>query len=303
MFNKNPYLKLMLIIILVIGFGFLISCKQDSASKLKTKPGKESPTPDEYKEPVETAPQSDDRPTLKYTYRFIDSTDIPPVSIVIDDFGQIGGDLLQGYAELDESITFAVLPDLPNTEKTAKLANIYGHEVILHIPMQAQDTSQNPGKTFIKTGMDKSQVKDIIKGFLQQVPQAVGANNHMGSGVTSDYNTIYYVMDFLDSKGLFFLDSKTTTHSKVAAAAKELRADYAARDIFLDVPDVSNATMNAKLKELEKYKGRVEPVIIISHCHNQAKLVAMRSFITQLKAMGIRLIPLSDAVNKFVIPS
>jgi len=241
--------------------------------------------------------------TLKYEYQWLDSKDIPPVAIVIDDFGQIGGDLLQGFAELDSDITFAVLPDLPNTEKTAKLANIYGHEVILHIPMQAEDKNQNPGKTYIKTGMDKVDIKDIINGFLDQVPQAIGANNHMGSGVTADFSTIGSVVEILKKKRLFFLDSKTSSRSKVVNAASDLRADYCARDIFLDVPDVSNTTLNSKLQSLDKYRGRKEPVIIISHCHNQAKLVAMRSFVSNLKGMGIKLIPLSDAVNKFKLPS
>lgn len=241
--------------------------------------------------------------TLKYEYQWLDSKDIPPIAIVIDDFGQIGGDLLQEFAELDSDITFAVLPDLPNTQKTAKLANIYGHEVILHIPMQAVDKNQNPGKTYIKTGMDKNDIKDIVNNFLDQVPQAIGANNHMGSGVTADYKTVHSVMEILDSKKLFFLDSRTSVHSKVVNAASDLRADYCARDIFLDVPDVSNATLNKKLQSLDKYRGRKEPVIIISHCHNQAKLEAMRSFVSNLKGMGIKLIPLSDAVNKFKLPT
>jgi len=168
--------------------------------------------------------------------------------------------------------------------------------------MQAQDTKQNPGKLYIKVNQAKDDIKDIINDFLDQMPQAIGANNHMGSGTTADYNTILNVMEVLKKKGLFFLDSRTSAESKVANAAKELNVDYSARDIFLDVPDVSSSTINQKLKDLEKYRGRAEPVIIISHCHNQAKLTAMRSFISHLKGMGINLIPLSDAVRKFQTP-
>ena len=296
-----------LILILTAAILFLllfsaVSCKKDSASRDRQLPHQQLPE-EEYREEEEVPSAPQEQTTLRYTYRFLDSKDIPPVAIVIDDFGYIGGDLLQGFAELDPNITFAVLPDLPNTEKSAKLANIFGHEVILHVPMEEQSRSQNPGEKYIKIGMDKSDIKDIMKDFLSQVPQAVGANNHMGSGVTADYETIHAVMDILDSKGLFFLDSKTSAQSKVANAARDLKADYAARDIFLDVPDVSNATLNNKLKEIEKFRGRVEPIIIISHCHNRAKLTAMQTFVTHLQGMGIELIPLSDAVKRFKTPS
>jgi polysaccharide deacetylase 2 family uncharacterized protein YibQ len=278
----------------------LVSCKHESDKPRPSRETFKEQAPYVEEEPV-NPPQTTSQP-LKYEYRYLDSTDIPPVVIVIDDFGQIGGDLLQGYAELDENITFAVLPDLPNTAKAAKLANVYGHEVIIHIPMEAQDKSQNPGKTYIKAGADEKSIKNILNGFIDQIPQAVGANNHMGSAATADYEVMKSVLQTLDRNGLFFLDSKTSAASQVANAARDLDTEYTARDIFLDVPDVSPATLNSKLQQLHKYRGRVEPVIIISHCHNQAKLDAMRSFVAQLKALDIKLIPLSEAVGKFKLP-
>jgi polysaccharide deacetylase 2 family uncharacterized protein YibQ len=280
----------------------LSNCKSKPAEQQQEEEQQQD-KPKEHKEPATDTTETKTSSVDKYTYQWKESKDMPPVCIVIDDFGQIGGTLLEGFAKLDDNITFAILPDLPNTQKTAKMANIYGHEVILHIPMQALDTKQNPGKTYIHVGEDKADIKAAINGWLNQVPQAIGANNHMGSGVTSDYNTILATLEAMNKKGLFFLDSKTAPHSKVVNAASELGIEYAARDIFLDVPDVSAANLSAKLKELQKFKGRVEPVIIISHCHNQAKLDAMRSFVSQLQGMGIRLVPLSDAVKKFNLPA
>jgi polysaccharide deacetylase 2 family uncharacterized protein YibQ len=239
---------------------------------------------------------------IQYNYTWSADKNYPPIAIVIDDFGNVGGKLLQGFAELDEEVTFAVLPDLPNSALAAKTANIHGHEVILHIPMQALDTKQTPGKTYIRAEDSAGQITELINKYLDQVPQALGANNHMGSRTTGEYKAMKAVLQTLNSKGLFFLDSRTNPKSRVLNAVTDLKMSYAARDVFLDVPDVSTANLNAKLKELERFKGRREPVIIISHCHNQAKLDAMRSFIAQLKAMGIRLIPLSEAVNEFNQP-
>jgi polysaccharide deacetylase 2 family uncharacterized protein YibQ len=302
------YIRQSLIVLLgmsILGCLFVVSgCKPkadpDEAETEEITPETEYASPDTIKA---DSTKADNSATIKYTYNWSADKDFPPVAIVIDDFGYIGGNMLQGFAELDEAVSFAILPDLPNSKKTAQIANIHGHEVILHVPMQALDAGQSPGKTFIKAGDSKERITELLAGYLEQIPQAVGANNHMGSKATSDYQVMLNVLSTLHTKGLFFLDSKTNGKSKVINAATELKIDYAARDIFLDVPDVSATTLNAKLKELEKYRGRVEPVIIISHCHNQAKLDAMRSFVNQLKGMGVRLIPISDAVKKFSLPA
>lgn len=239
----------------------------------------------------ETLPES-------YSYQWIDSKDIPPVAIVIDDFGQISGDLLKGFAELDKNITFAILPDLPNSVYSSKLAHENGHEVIVHIPMEAVDKKQNPGKRYIKDGQNKEYTIELVNDFVKQIPHAIGANNHMGSGVTADYTLMHNIIKTLDRHGLFFLDSKTSSKSVAFNVAKDLGVGYAARDIFLDVPDVSTSTIDKKINELSKFKGRIEPIIVISHCHNKEKLVAMHYFIDKLKILGIKLVPISVAIKK-----
>lgn len=297
--SKQHLLIISFLILCLVSFS-VVSCKKDKDSPRTSK--QPTTTYEEIPLLTDSISEKHSQPPVKYQYTWINSDRIPPVCIVIDDFGQISGNLLQGFAELDESITFAILPDLPFTEKSAQIANIYGHEVIIHIPMQASDKNQNPGKRYIKVGQDAPSIKDLLDDFIKQIPQAVGANNHMGSGATADYDVIYTVIKHLDKKDLFFLDSKTTPQSKVPNVTKELKQYYIARDIFLDVPDVSNATINSKLKELERFRGRVEPIIIISHCHNQEKLVAMRNFVNHLKGMGIQLISVSEALRFFQTP-
>jgi len=300
MLNKTALVLLLVISLVAILLVSFPSCQKHKAEADKTL-SKTAPEP-AYQEPENSKPgaaQPGQESLLQYPYRWDKTQDYPPVAIVIDDFGIISGKLLQGFLDTDEEVTFSVLPDLSHTSETARQANIHGHEVILHIPMEALDASQNPGKVFISSHLDEGEVKILLTGFLNQVPQAIGANNHMGSRVTSELETMSYVMKVLDKQGLFFLDSRTNADSKAYQAAAQEGMDYASRDMFLDVPDVSPATIASKIKQLDRFKGRLEPVIVISHCHNQAKLEALRSFISQLKEKNIRLIPLSEAVTRF----
>jgi len=67
--------------------------------------------------------------------------------------------------------------------------------------------------------------------------------------------------------------------------------------MFLDVPDSSDATLAAKINSLGNFKGRREPIVIITHCHNRDKLAALQKFIAQIKGMGLKLTTLTRARN------
>jgi len=238
-----------------------------------------------------------------YQYSWSESDKMPPLVIVIDDFGQSSGQLLEDFAALPREVAFAILPDLPHSQTAARLADKTGHEVLIHIPMQAVDNKANPGKRYIKSGMGQTEIADLLQEFYAQMPNAIAANNHMGSATTADYSTMTYVLQELDELGLFFVDSATTSKSAVPSAAAKLGLKTGKRDIFLDVPDISDATLISKIQSLGKYKGRNEPIVIITHCHNRDKLIALQKFIAQVTDMGIELIPPSKLYKKLSPPA
>ena len=239
--------------------------------------------------------------SYKYTWSKTDA--MPPVVIIIDDFGQNAGQLLDDFSALPEEIAFSILPDLPYTQTAARLAGRTNHETLIHIPMQALDHKANPGKRYLQTGMDKYAISDLLQDFYAQIPNAIAANNHMGSEVTADLSTMISILEELDNLGLYFLDSATTNKSAAFTAAKNLGLKIGKRDIFLDVPDNSDATIISKIESLAKYKGRNEPVVIITHCHNREKLNALQKFLTQIDNMGIELISVSKLFRKLGYPT
>ena len=239
--------------------------------------------------------------SYKYTWSKTDA--MPPVVIIIDDFGQNAGQLLDDFSALPEEIAFSILPDLPYTQTAARLAGRTNHETLIHIPMQALDHKANPGKRYLQTGMDKYAISDLLQDFYAQIPNAIAANNHMGSEVTADLSTMISILEELDNLGLYFLDSATTNKSAAFTAAKNLGLKIGKRDIFLDVPDNSDATIINKIEGLAKYKGRNEPVVIITHCHNREKLIALQKFLTQIDNMGIELISVSKLFRKLGYPA
>ncbi len=251
--------------------------------------------PDELKEESQASQPGDQQPLEKYSYSWTDGAGIPDIVIIVDDFGNSGGALLSDFAKLPSEVAFAILPDLPFTRQSGELAAQYGHEVLIHVPMQPVSTSEKPGKNYIRTNTDADEISSLIADFSAQLPMAVAANNHMGSAVTADRDAMASVLRALHSRGLFFVDSATTAQSVSPSLARSLGFPALKRDIFLDVPDNSDATLAGKISSLGKYNGRREPIVIITHCHNRAKLDALQSFITQIQSMGLRLTTLSAA--------
>lgn len=273
-----------------------------ACNKKAEAPQKETIRTEEYQDakpivqPVDSLPA----PTpgmKKYKYTWNDAEGIPPLVIIIDDFGNSAGKLLEDFADLPSEVVFAIIPDLSNTNSAVQAAKKGGHEAIIHVPMEAEDSKTNPGKRYIKAGMPHEDITALMKDFISQVPGAIAINNHMGSKATSDYNTMKSVLSSLKNNGLFFVDSATTPKSAAFTAADELGINYAKRDIFLDVPDISDASLVQKINSLAKFKGRNEPIIIITHCHNRAKLEGLKKFIAQVQEMGVRIIPLRQAMR------
>ncbi len=272
------------------------------ACKGKTEAEQAAPDMAAYIESTEQEPSEPEEPgsLQNYEYSWSDSDEMPNLVIIIDDFGNSAGQLLDDFADLPSEIVFAILPDLRHTDTAAEKAVQKGHEVIIHIPMLAENTSLSPGEKYIAPGMDDREIVTILDDFRKQLPMAIAANNHMGSASTADFATMYRTLKHLDKKGLFFIDSATTSKSAVYTASEELGVFTAKRDIFLDVPDVSDATLASKINSLGKYKGRREPIIIITHCHNREKLEALHKFITQVESMGLSIVSLRDAFEKAI---
>jgi len=176
--------------------------------------------------------QADSSNLKNFTYTWTDSKDIPPLIIIVDDFGYADGDLLQGFADLPREVAFAVLPDLPFTQKSAQLAQRTGHDVLIHAPMEAKMAKIKPGERYLKTGQDKETVASMLNAFHEQMPMAIAVNNHMGSTATADQDLMRLVLDHLDQRGLFFVDSVTIKETVGYNLANTLGYKSVRRNLF-----------------------------------------------------------------------
>lgn len=156
------------------------------------------------------------------------------VAIVIDDLGNnMKG--TEDILNLKIPITVAVMPFLPTTKKDAKLAHKNGHEVILHLPMEPISGKKSwLGPGAITTDLSDKEIRKRVNDAIDEVPYAVGMNNHMGSKVTADKRVMKIILEVCKERNLYYLDSKTTGKSVVETIAKELQVPYLENELFFD---------------------------------------------------------------------
>lgn len=204
---------------------------------------------------------------------------IPPaingakLAFVIDDGGMSVANVKK-YTSLPFPITVAVLPGLPHTAECAALVRREGKELMLHQPMQAKNLGINPGPGAITPDMDGMGIQQVIEKNLGELgPGVKGFNNHEGSLITEDKLKMTFIIDLAMRKGLYFLDSRTTSQTQASQAALELDTHIIERN----APFLDNAvTRDEVLKEI--YKGldvanRTGYAVIIGHVDKSAALL------------------------------
>lgn len=217
------------------------------------------------------------------------------ITIVIDDFGDIGGKLLEGFFALDPEVCFAIFPEAPHTDQTVRLADRQGRDYIIHVPMEPIGYPKvNPGKNAILAQHNEAQVRKTLSSFLAKMPNCLGINNHMGSLATSDPHLMQSVVNVLKDHDKLFLDSRTTNVSVAYQTAQKSSIKAFRNDLFLDSPNISQSTMNSKLNQINKLAESSRHVIAITHCHSLEKLEYLKEVIKKLKSAGFTLIPLSE---------
>lgn len=224
------------------------------------------------------------------------------LAIVVDDFGTINGSLLDGFLNLDKAVCFAIFPDEAYTALTAEKAYAQNRETIIHVPMEPLDyPSVNPGKNAIFVHSSPSEIEHLLSNFIKQLPHSRGINNHMGSLATTDVEVMRTVMNTLKKHNKYFLDSRTSNVSIAYATAQKAHIGAYRNDLFLDSPDISSATMNAKIEQLIRLAETKSNIIAITHCHSAAKLQYLKELISRLKAAGFSLVPLSE-IGQYNVP-
>lgn len=217
------------------------------------------------------------------------------IAVIVDDMGSSLNEARELLA-INIPITFSLIPGLPKVKAIAELVDSAGQEIMVHLPMEPQDY---PHRRLESNGLlvaqSEKEITSRTAGLLGSVPQAKGANNHMGSRFTEHEEKMLPVLKVLQGRGQFFIDSLTTPRSKGYAVAESLGMKSAVRNVFLDnQQDV--VAIKKQLYAAAEMSRRKGGVIAICHPH-AATIAALKEAMPELQRAGITFVSAGDLVR------
>jgi len=217
------------------------------------------------------------------------------LAILLDDGGQ-KLDLVSTAAVLPTEVGFAILPFLPKSAETAIALHEAGHEIWLHLPMEPENYPANdPGPGAVLMAMTPDDLRTTIHSAINNIPHAVGVNNHMGSKATADLKTMTWIMQELKTRGMAFIDSRTTVHTVAEEAARAQGVPTNRRHVFLD-NERSAAAILVQLDEAV-YRSRMEGEIIAIGHLDKVTIEVLARELPGLSKRGADLVNPSDLVR------
>lgn len=216
------------------------------------------------------------------------------IALVIDDVGR-RVERIDRFMAVGVPITFAVLPFEPRTAQVVERVQDLGAEMLVHLPMEGA-AGANPGPGALMATMDVETLRSRTLSALDAVPGAVGVNNHMGSVFSADAERMGAVLEQVGSRGLFFLDSRTSANSVGYRLARDLALDAAQRDVFLDSEREIDA-IERQWGELLTVAAARGSAIAIGHPYDETLEVLSRR-VEEAEAAGFRFVPVSYLLER-----
>ena len=219
----------------------------------------------------------------------------PMIAIVIDDMG-IDRRRSPLAIALPGPLTLSFLTYAHDLDAQTRAALNAGHELMIHIPMEPDSKTVDPGPNVLRVEDSTAQTLERLRWGLAQFDGYVGLNNHMGSKFTQDSEGVRAVLEEVRDRGLLFLDSRTAAGSVAAGLAQELGVPFATRNVFLDhVDDEDDIRM--RLAQTERLARKNGAVVAIGHPHD-ATLKMLEEWLPTVASKGFMLVPISELVRR-----
>lgn len=220
----------------------------------------------------------------------------PAIAIIIDDIGHNFG---AGERVINSRwpIACSILPARPYSIELAQLAHRKGKEVMVHLPMQAEN-KQKLGLGALTTGMSKHEFKLKVNISIDAIPFAQGINNHMGSFLTRHAGHMDLLMQTIANRDdyLYFIDSKTTANTVASKIASEYHIPTLIRDVFLDTKSNDKEFVRKQVKRLVKIAKHQGYALAIGHPYDTTMSVLDQE-LSQLDKQNIHLVTVSKLIE------
>lgn len=228
------------------------------------------------------------------------SAERPTLAIIVDDLGFRWVED-QAVLDLDRRISVAIIPNAPLARRMAEQAERQQRTVLVHLPLTQGPALACDAPLCPQREWSPERVRQHLDWAFEQVPGAVGLNNHQGSHFTADVAATRRLLEglklFSSARGAapFVIDSRTTPRSHLAELAESSGFRTARRDVFLDHdlrPEAMELAWQTAIR-IARNRGRA---VVIAHPHPESIEFLQRA-LAQIDDSGIELVPITDILG------
>ena len=217
------------------------------------------------------------------------------ICLVIDDFGFALNSDVQEFLLINENITAAIIPGTLYAESIGRYADSIGVETIIHMPMESHEDDDTEYAVSLNEKLNAALVEDRIRFAFEEIPTALGMNNHQGSKATENLQLMKDLARTLKKMDKFFLDSFTNPESRGYITMRRYGVPTQLRQVFLDHVD-DPIQIKYNLDSLAILSRDMDIAVGIGHV-KPITLKVLKKEIPRLESEGYRFIRLSQAVR------
>jgi polysaccharide deacetylase 2 family uncharacterized protein YibQ len=217
------------------------------------------------------------------------------VAIILDDAG--GRSVNYGMLfSIKQKLTLSVLPHLPTSYSVANDAKRAGMEIMLHLPMEADNpVFKWSGPGMILCSDDDDKIRRTVQEDVESVKLAKGFNNHMGSKATANARVMRAVFSAV-SGNMYFINSKTTSSPISSGIARSLGVRTEDNSEFLDgIP--SSIEITSRFRELIAKARRNGYAVGIGHATRHETIAVLKELMPYYESNGITFVYASEIVK------
>ena len=217
------------------------------------------------------------------------------ICLVIDDFGFAMNSDVEEFLLLNDNITAAIIPGTLYAESIGRYADSIGVETIIHMPMESHEDDDTEYAVSLNEKLNAALVEERVRSAFEEVPTALGMNNHQGSKATENLQLMKDLARTLKKMDKFFLDSFTNPESRGYITMRRYGVPTQLRQVFLD--HIENpAEIKFNLDSLVTLSHDMDIAVGIGHVKPMTLEVLVKE-IPRLESEGYRFIRLSQAVR------
>ena len=224
----------------------------------------------------------------------------PRIAIVVTNLGLSSG-ATNAAIQLPGGVTLAFASYAQDLQKWIDLARAGGHEVMLDLPMEPSNYPVlKPGPQPLLTSLTDENNLTRLQWHLGRATGIVGVTNNMGSRFTSSASNFRPVLEFLDSQGLLYVDSRTSSKPVARQIASAIGIPHISSNRFLDA-EASRTAIDKRLEEVAEIAR--DRGVAVALCHAfPVTIERLSAWLPGLDAWDLALAPVSAVVESSTEP-